>query len=69
MTNDQDEPREVLTPPEQPVERSSLGAALAQAAAAGAATGVANQVAGKLLNRPPKEEPPKVELPPGVNRD
>ena len=40
--------------------------AAAGAAAGGIVSPVVSQVTGHLLNRPPKEEPPQVVLPPGV---
>jgi len=64
---------ENVTARDQPSEealRGSAGMLLAEAAVSGVAAGVAGQVAHKLLNRPetpPPPEPPKVELPPGVD--
>ena len=51
-------------------QRSASGAiatALVSGAAGGAAGAVAAKVTDKILNTP-KEEPPLVELPPGVER-
>lgn len=64
-----DEQEQRIVPADSERIERSLSAAIAQGLAVGTATGVANQVAGKLLNRPPKEQAPKVELPPGVERD
>jgi len=50
-------------------ETRSLGTTIAAAIAGGAAGGAAGSLVSNALNRPPKEEPPKVILPPGVSKE
>jgi hypothetical protein len=54
------------------LERSAalqLGKAAVEGTAAGVATGLTAHVMSHLPRRQPNEEPPKIELPPGVERD
>ena len=58
---------------QRPDEQRGLGTDLLGQAAAGLGVGVGGALTtyglSKLPNRPPKPEPKKVELPPGVSRD
>ena len=65
--------RSIETKVIQPEETRSAGHDLLMLAAGAGVTNVVgpvvHQVTEHLLNRPPKEQPPEVVLPPGVGRD
>lgn len=48
---------------------SDIALAVTGGAAGGAAGAVVTGVVNSITNRPPKEEPPEIALPPGVEKD
>jgi hypothetical protein len=48
---------------------TDIALAVSSGVAGGAAGGAAGALVTNLLNRPPKEQPPTIELPSGVSKD